>query len=67
MKEQLVELRGGPHDGAVRRLPPGFDIFFDDELYIPDETVQPPMLYTYRWLFGEADHLDYAHFEILKL
>jgi hypothetical protein len=57
----VVELRGGPHDGEMHKLPDGFSAWDDDaELYLPVSGTKPPMLATYRHLFGAFDHLDYA-------
>jgi hypothetical protein len=57
------ELRGGPKDGGVILVDDPNDIFFDQEWYFPhdSQTIQP--VAAYRWLFGAADHLDFAGYE----
>jgi hypothetical protein len=58
-----TELRGGPNDGEMRELPEDFIIMRDDELYITDQNTKPMLIACYRWLFGEADHLDFAGYD----
>ena len=60
-----VELLGGPKDGGFVDIVVGSignSPFIDDdfELYFPhdEQTLHP--IATYRWLFGKADHLDFA-------
>jgi hypothetical protein len=55
----ICELKGGPKDGDVIDVDPNF-IWGDHELYIPDQSTDPMLIATYRWLFGAADHLDFS-------
>jgi hypothetical protein len=55
------ELRGGPKDGDFVEIK--LSVMFDGEMYFPhdERTIEP--IATYRWLFGEADHLDFVGYE----
>ena len=59
------ELIGGPKDGGIVDIEVGTigdSPWIDDdfEMYFPhdEQTIEP--IATYRWLFGRADHLDFA-------
>ena len=62
----MCELRGGPLDGAFVVLPKDFGIWDDDDLEIKAQTAWPVVAWLYRWLFGEADHLDFAGWRLVE-
>lgn len=64
----ICELKGGPLDGALVDIEVGSigdSPWIDDdfEMYFPHDGTpggQIEPISTYRWLFGAADHLDFA-------
>ena len=58
------ELKGGPKDGDLVDAPVG--VLFGGEMYFPNDGQpggQLEPISIYRWLFGPADHLDFAGYE----
>lgn len=58
----IAELRGGPKDGQLVDVDADL-IFGEGEVYFPHDERRINPVSTYRWLFGEPDHLDFAGYQ----